>query len=221
DSQWNGGMFNAEMWQSAELEKEVRKLQPHILINNRSSLVGDFDTPECIVGAFQNCRPWESCMCIGRAWSWTGGKPKKRDIILSQLINCVCGDGNYLLSTGCMPSGDLGKLDIKRMQQIGKWLEQYSQSIFGTRGGIWTASDGVLSCYKDNIIYLHILKDYQGKHIQLALNGNEIVGYQVLTGESIDIRFDKQMLEIEAVGNKNFDVVVKLICKDNIQAIKK
>ncbi|MEG1394350.1 MAG: alpha-L-fucosidase [Clostridia bacterium] len=217
DASWFGGMFTADMWDSFELESEIRKLQPHIIINNRASLVGDFDTPECEIGAFQNTRPWESCMCLGRAWSWTGGSPKKRDLLLSQMINCVCGDGNYLLSTGCKPNGELGKRDVKRMRELGDWLEKYGESIYGTRGGIWSAQDGVLSCYKENAIYLHILQDQHGRKITLDLRGNKIENYTVLTGESVDIDWTDETLNVVANGDKNFDVIVKLVCKDKIK----
>ncbi|MEG2084430.1 MAG: alpha-L-fucosidase [Clostridia bacterium] len=218
DASWFGGMFTADMWDSEELEKHIRKLQPHILINNRSSLVGDFDTPECSVGAFQNTRPWESCMCIGKSWSWTGGKPKKFDLLLSQLVNCVCGDGNYLLSTGCMPNGALGKRDIKRMKEFGAWLAKYGESVYCTRGGIWQAKEGLLSCFKDNIIYLHILKEYQGKDIKVDLKGNRIKSYSVLTGENITIKYDESKLYINASDDKNFDIIVKLVCEKPINS---
>ena len=39
----------------------VRKLEPDIIINNRSKIPEDFDTPEQRIEASQN-RPWESCM---------------------------------------------------------------------------------------------------------------------------------------------------------------
>ena len=42
----------------------VRKLQPDILVNNRTGDGGDYDTPEQRVGKFQMDRPWETCMTI-------------------------------------------------------------------------------------------------------------------------------------------------------------
>ena len=48
----------------------IREIQPDILVNNRSGAKGDFDTPEQRIGSFQNTRPWETCMTIGRQWAW-------------------------------------------------------------------------------------------------------------------------------------------------------
>ena len=65
-------LWKEPMWETLKLEKEVRKCQPHILINNRASVPGDFDTPECRVGFMQRDRAWETCMPMGREWAWTG-----------------------------------------------------------------------------------------------------------------------------------------------------
>jgi len=52
----------------------ARRLQPDIVINNRTGDGGDFDTPEQRVGAFNLERPWESCMTLSahNHWAWGG-----------------------------------------------------------------------------------------------------------------------------------------------------
>ncbi|MBS7609484.1 alpha-L-fucosidase [Candidatus Bathyarchaeota archaeon] len=53
DILWYDGAwpYAPEDWKSAELNAKVRKLQPEILINNRSRLPEDFDTPEQYIRA--------------------------------------------------------------------------------------------------------------------------------------------------------------------------
>ncbi|GAF93742.1 unnamed protein product, partial [marine sediment metagenome] len=65
----------AELWRAEELFKMARSLQPHLIINNRCGLPGDFDTPEQKIGQFQTHRPWESCITLGTQWAW---KPNDR-----------------------------------------------------------------------------------------------------------------------------------------------
>lgn len=60
---WNG-MFTADMWDAERLTRMIRQLQPGIIINNRASIPGDYDSPEQRIGFFQNNRMWESCMCL-------------------------------------------------------------------------------------------------------------------------------------------------------------
>ena len=137
DAEYNGGMFTKEMWNSEELEATVRSLQPHIIIDNRAGLPGDYDTPEGHTGFFQNTRMWETCMTLGSAWAHTNGKIKSKRKILSQLLNCTGGDGNYLLSIGCKPDGSLAEKEMKRLEEVGQWLKKYGKCVYGTRGGIW------------------------------------------------------------------------------------
>src|SRR5437870_2787265 len=55
--------LDAKGWESVEMNQMVRKLQPDIIINNRSKITEDFDTPEQRIEAQQN-RPSESCMTL-------------------------------------------------------------------------------------------------------------------------------------------------------------
>jgi len=98
-----GGMFTAAMWDGERLTRLVRTLQPGILMNNRCSVPGDFDTPEQRLGFFQDWRSWESCVCLEHGWSYTGAPPKAKDDLIRMLVNNVCCDGNLLLSWG--PNG--------------------------------------------------------------------------------------------------------------------
>ncbi|MCX8183670.1 MAG: alpha-L-fucosidase, partial [Crenarchaeota archaeon] len=58
---YDGGWpHSPDAWGSEQLNAMVRSLQPEIIINNRSGLPGDFDTPEQRIEVSH--RPWEACM---------------------------------------------------------------------------------------------------------------------------------------------------------------
>src|ERR1700687_1891367 len=61
--------LDAKGWESVEMNQMVRKLQPDIIINNRSKIPEDFDTPEQRIEASAN-RPWESCMTLNDSWGY-------------------------------------------------------------------------------------------------------------------------------------------------------
>jgi alpha-L-fucosidase len=132
-----GGMFTPEMWDADKLTRMIRQLQPHIILNNRCSLPGDFDTPEQRLGAYQDWRPWESCMCLETGWSYTGAPPKPRDTLIRMIVNNTCGDGNVLLSWGPKWNGEWDEAQKSRLVEVGDWLKQNGQAIYGTRGGPW------------------------------------------------------------------------------------
>jgi len=211
DAAYYYGMYFEEMWESDKIEREVRQLQPHILINNRSSLPGDYDTPEGYIGMFQNDRPWESCMPLGDAWAWTGTVKDFRTA-LKQLLGCVCGDGNLLLSIGAMPDGCFDPPEIERIEQIGQWLGTYGESVYGTRGGPWLPGEWGGSCHKENMVYIHILEYPDDGVLLLDDLPVDISAYECLTGEDIYIEREngKMAIHIDKRGLENADIVIKL-----------
>lgn len=137
----------------------IRKIQPDILVNNRTGARGDFDTPEQRIGSFQNTRPWETCMTIGRQWAW---KPdddvKSLEQCLHNLIRSAGGDGNLLFNVGPRPDGTIEPLQVERLKEMGQWLKKYGYTIYGTRGGPFKPTDWGVSTRKGNKVYLHLLK---------------------------------------------------------------
>jgi alpha-L-fucosidase len=137
----------------------IRKVQPDILVNDRTGAKGDFDTPEQYVGGFQNERPWETCMTIARQWAWKpNDEVKSLEQCLHSLIRCAGGDGNFLFNVGPKSDGTIEPLQVERLKEMGQWLEKYGYTIYGTRGGPFKPTDWGVSTRKGNKIYLHILK---------------------------------------------------------------
>jgi alpha-L-fucosidase len=137
----------------------IRTIQPDILVNNRTGAKGDFDTPEQRVGNFQNTRPWETCMTIGRQWAWKpNDEVKTLEQCLHSLIRSAGGDGNLLFNVGPEPDGTIEPLQVERLKEMGKWLDKYGYAIYGTRGGPFKPTDWGVSTRKGNKVYLHILK---------------------------------------------------------------
>lgn len=198
----------------------IRKVQPDILVNNRTGAKGDFDTPEQRIGGFQNDRPWETCMTIAQQWAW---KPndivKSNEQCLNSLIRSAGGDGNLLFNVGPMPDGCIEPLQIERLKEMGKWLKKYGYTIYGTRGGPFKPTDWGVSTRKGNKIYLHILNWEGSNSLKLILPdlGMKILKCSLVDGGKVKYRqnqheiiveFDRKFLrpvntivEIELAGN--------------------
>ncbi|MBN2307780.1 MAG: alpha-L-fucosidase [Candidatus Hydrogenedentes bacterium] len=185
---WFDGLAGtAADWDSDDLFKMIRELQPGVLINNRAGLKADFDTPEQRVGAFQNDRPWESCITICRQWAW---KPddtmKSLEECLHTLIRCAGGDGNLLFNVGPMPSGAIEPRQVERLKEMGAWLEQYGGTIYGTRGGPYRPCDWCASTCTGNVAYLHLLAP-AGNEVVLPGLGARVVSSRLLTGGEVEV----------------------------------
>jgi alpha-L-fucosidase len=194
DAAWWGGMFTAEMWDAENLTRMIRELQPGIVINNRCSLPGDFDTPEQRLGFYQDWRPWESCMCLTHSWSYSGTPPKPRDQIIRMLVNNACNDGNLLLSWGPQWNGEFAAAEKSRLLEVGAWLKVNGHAIYGTRGGPWKWAAWGGSTRHDKTVWLHVVA---GDTLRLAaLPGRAVVSAQMLTGEKVKFTQDGSMLTV-------------------------
>ncbi len=172
----------------ADTIKLVRQLQPDILINNRTGDGGDYDTPEQKIGKFQMDRPWESCMTVSahNHWAWGGADDGVKPVAkcVEMLIQCAGGDGNMLLNVGPRPDGVIDPAQADLLKQVGAWLAQNGEAIYGTRGGPWKPTKSIASTRKANVVFVHVLQT-TGNTIELPVLPRKIKSASVLGGGEI------------------------------------
>jgi alpha-L-fucosidase len=121
--------LSAEGWESVKLNKMVRELQPDILINNRSGIPEDFETPEQHVQAYD--RPWEACMTLNDSWGYhrSDDNWKSPKSVVRNLLACARDQGNYLLNIGPEPDGSIPQRSVEILAAVGKWMERHGDLI--------------------------------------------------------------------------------------------
>lgn len=209
---WDG-MFTKEMWDSENMTRMIRKLQPGIVINNRASLPGDFDTPEGALGAFQDWRPWESCIPLSNAWCYTGAPAHSFEHLLQLLAGAACGNGNLLSSWGPHWDGAFDEGQKQRLFEIGDWLKKNGASIYGTRGGPWKPASWGGATRKGKTVYLHLFQRPKGDLVLPAIPGRRVVSAKMLAGgEKVSFKQDatQLVLSIPGTGPVKGDLVVAL-----------
>jgi alpha-L-fucosidase len=193
--------------------KLVRKLQPDILINNRTGAGGDYDTPEQKIGGFNMTRPWESCMTISahNHWAWGGDKDGVKPLAacLDMLIRGAGGDGNVLLNVGPRPDGLIDPEQTNRLKEVGDWLGKYGESIYGTRGGPYKPNHDFACTRKGNTLYLHILS-WPTDTLKLPALPAKIRKSTALTGGSVTVNQTDDSLQI-SVPKENRQAIDTII----------
>ena len=161
-------------WKYEEIYGLIHKLQPQCMIGNNhhlSTIPGeDFqmferDLPgENKSGlSFQKASdevPLEACETINGSWGYniTDRNYKTVRQVLQLLIGAAGRNSNLLLNIGPMPNGAIQPEFTDTLAAAGKWLQQYGESIYGTRGGPLGPQVWGVTTQKDKKIYLHLFK---------------------------------------------------------------
>lgn len=146
-------MPTPEQWESRELIRLVRELQPGILINNRARLAEDFSTPEGAVSPHDPGRAWEACMTTNGDWGYSatpeGDWRSPRDVLRMLRIASAFG-GNLLLNVGPLADGSFPPEAVRLWETLGAWLKVHGEAVYGdldrldkvlepwTNTGYWT-----------------------------------------------------------------------------------
>jgi alpha-L-fucosidase len=131
--------------------------------------------------------------------------------VIHILATCTGGDGNLLLDVGPMPDGRIEPRQVDVLKQVGDWLNQNGESIYGTRGGPWKPSNSLASTRKDNVIYVHILNQ-KSDTVELPAIPRQIVSASLLSGSKVVFtnRDNTLILTISRAQLSADDTVVKL-----------
>ncbi|MCE5325705.1 MAG: alpha-L-fucosidase [Planctomycetaceae bacterium] len=179
-------------WEAQKMNAMVRRLQPGIIINDRSLTAEDFTCSEGHISAtLHPDSDWEACMPFHhKLWTWYPTDFKNyytpRDIV-DMFRQIVAGTGNLLLNVGPNPAtGRIGQLEQERLAVVGKWLQSHGEAIYGhvdrpealgfitsDAGGYWTR--------KGNTAYLWLPKWPAGGKIVLNNVHGKLLGASILT----------------------------------------
>ena len=135
----HGGKGNDD-WESEEMVRLVRDLQPWVLIDNRLDVEGDIFTPEQIVPREWLRHPvtrervvWESCQTFSGSWGYYRDETswKSPKMLIDMLIQSVSLGGNLLMNVGPTARGCFDDRAEQALSAFGKWMHFNSRSIYG------------------------------------------------------------------------------------------
>ncbi len=133
---WLGCSGQVQEIDMHRLASIARDANPRMIIVDRS--VGgryeNYRTPEKQVPDTLLPYPWETCMTMGDSWSYVpNDNYKSTRELIHMLVDVVAKGGNLLLNVGPDADGNLPTEALKRMEEIGRWLDTYGYAIYGTR----------------------------------------------------------------------------------------
>lgn len=214
-------------WRMEEFYRHIHQLKPSCLIGNNHHITPiegeDFQMFERDLpgenkagysGQAISKLPLEMCQTMNGMWGYKVADQnyKSVDELVTLIIRAAAKGCNLLLNIGPQPNGELPALALDRLQGIGKWMDSYGETIYGTQRGIDDATWGVTT-KKGNTTYIHVL-DKTCTQLDYAMDKRPKQVKDFLTGNVIKCKYDKKkkcvMIPLEGI-NGNPDRVITII----------
>lgn len=193
-----------EDWESEKLNAAVRNLQPDIIINNRSRLPEDFETPEQHLTPAEGNRGWEACMTINDSWGYTPIDTNYKSAwhVVSMLRQVAAGGGNLLLNLGPAPDGGIPPAYKKTLPEVGKWLEEYGPSVYEATDPIpqeWLITGAFTR--KGDVVYFHCNR-WPGSELAIGGFHGKVLGTRLMNGPEVPFTQVKDRVVITCLPEK-------------------
>ncbi len=167
---FNGGK-GPEHWEAEELIALIRKLQPEIIINNRTKIEQDLWTPEQIQPTEWTKHPktnelvtWEACQTFSGSWGYNRDEStwKSPEMLINMLIKTVALGGNLIMNVGPTGRGYFDERAVDALEVYGDWMKYNSRSIYGCTMAEpeFTAPDGTYLTQSEDgkRLYIHLVE---------------------------------------------------------------
>ncbi len=221
---WFDGLSQREKYHGQEVVDLVRQIQPATLVNDRIGVPGDFETPEQTiperiptlsapsgppgaatttdspaVPAPEDFRLWETCMTINDTWAYNKNDThfKSTQELIQDLADVASKGGNFLLNVGPTPEGTIQPEFAERLEEMGKWMKVYGDSIYGTTYGPLQNLPYGRTTAKGKIVYLHVfawpteptleVPGFQGRVAQINILGDKRKLHWRQSAEKVEI----------------------------------
>jgi alpha-L-fucosidase len=111
--------------------------------------------PDQTIGAI----PLETCETMNNSWGFNlqDKSYKSTKNLIQYLVKAAGFNSNFLLNVGPMPNGKIQPEFVSTLKEMGKWLEENGETIYGTRGGPVPPRSWGVTTYKGNRVFVHIL----------------------------------------------------------------
>lgn len=220
DVLWYDTPFDLTREQSQQFVDVVRKLQPSCIVNGRVGYdlgdygaLGDNEMP-----CMRADSDLEMVATMNHTWGYKKNDNhwKSPKDILCSLLECASRGVNYMVNIGPMADGTVPQPSIDILGFVGRWMAKNAEAVQGTQGNPFNDNfPWGYATRRNNILYLHLLREPQGRTIELKGVLSPITSAQVLSsGQSVSVANGTRPV-ITVPSGLNYDEVpvLKITCQ--------
>lgn len=205
---WFDGFWDKPQadWRLEQTYSLIHRLQPDCMIGSNHHLATipgeDFQmfekdlpgqkttgfNPDQTIGLL----PLETCETMNNSWGFNlqDKNYKSTKNLIQYLVKAAGHNSNFLLNVGPMPNGEIQPEFIATLKEIGKWIGDYGETIYGTHGGPVPPKTWGVTTYKGNKVFVHIL-NHEGNNLLLPDFGKKVKGVNLFkTGVKLKYKQD-------------------------------
>ncbi len=157
DYLWYDGCLPEDL-RSREVNEEMLRLQPELLINERNGEPFHVKICEQTIRAPESTVPWEACMTLNENWGYHAGDQnwKSERQVIRMLTETAAKAGNLLLNIGPRGDGSIPEETSRILRASGEWLRRNDSSIRNTSRSPFTWFNWGRVTTQGNRVFLHI-----------------------------------------------------------------
>ncbi len=157
DYLWFDGCIPDDL-QRREVNEEMLRLQPHLLINERNGPPSHVHVSEQAIRAPKDDVLWEACMTLNDNWGWHAGDTQWKSAreVIKMLCETATGGGNLLLNVGPKSDGTIPEESVRILREAGEWVLRNREAITNSERSSFSWNNWGRVTVRDNRVYLHI-----------------------------------------------------------------
>lgn len=211
-------------WQLPEQYAMIHQLQPGCLVANNHHQtpfegediqIFERDLPGensyGLSGQDVSALPLETCNTMNGMW---GYKIKDQDYkdtktLIRYLVRAAGMGANLLLNVGPQPNGEIPATALQRMAEMGQWLRENGETIYGTQAGPFPAQSWGTTTRKGDRLFVHVMTPETNA---ILLPGNLKVRSAVEYGSRKPVKFKQEgehtLLQLESIPD-SIDYIIE------------
>jgi alpha-L-fucosidase len=195
------------------INRRIKQLQPHILINERNGAPSDYHCSEQAIKPAAPGIDWEACMTLNSNWGYHAGDDswKSAREVIRMLTETSCSAGNLLLNIGPKGDGSIPAESSTILREAGDWLRRNGEFLSNSSRSPFTWNNWGRVTTKGHTIYLHVFNGTGPELCQTDIR-NKVLSVRYLDGgQSIDFTQQESRLILHGLTNPLRDPIATTI----------
>ena len=157
--------------------------------------------------------PLETCETINNSWGYNASDSSQKSVaeLIHYLVQAAGNDANFLLNVGPRPDGTIQNAFRERLAEMGAWLRENGEAIYGTRGGPVPPRSWGVTTRNGDTVYVHVMSDTDTE-IVLPLLERPVRSARLLHGGPVTFETTSlgTIIRLPETGRDDYDTIIAL-----------